>query len=386
MRFIHTGDWHLGRLLYGLHMTSEQEVVLEQFIDLVKTSDIDAVLIAGDIYDRSVPPATAVELLDHVLTRLLCELGKPVLMIAGNHDSPIRLNFGTRMFQKQGLHVIGTLPTKPKPIVLNDKHGPVAFHILPFAHPAFVRQALGCSQIHDHDSAMAAYLEVTKAQRAVHKRNVLMAHLHAEGGRLSESERPLSVWDDGRVKVGHFDDFNYVALGHLHLCQSLGRGHIHYSGSPLKYSFSEANETKSVQIIDMDAAGQCRIEKVSLSPRRDLRCLEGGMAELLKIGPEHPHREAYLKIRLLDKNPIVDAMGRLREIFPHLLHLERPAFKATKNRRSQSRDWQRKNFDELQLFEDFFNEATGESLTDNETEALRSVFASHRQDQREATL
>jgi len=342
MRFLHSADWHLGRVFHGVSLLEDQAHVLQQFVQLAAEARPDAILLAGDIYDRSVPPAEAVRLLDVVLTELVQGLRIPVVMIAGNHDGPDRLAFGARLLGGAGLTVRGLVDAQPQPIVLHDAWGPVAIHALPYAEPAVVRSAFGgvvrvadeatgdeaddraAPVVDSHHAALAAQLQAARVLRPAGARSVVVAHAFVTGGSESESERPLSVGASGAVDAALFDGFDYVALGHLHRPQHVGAARIQYSGSLLKYSFSEADQPKSVSLVELDAVGACTVERIALSPRRDLRIVEGGLDDLLVAGTADPGRDDYLLARLTDSGALLDAMGRLRSVYPNALAIERP--------------------------------------------------------------
>ena len=379
MRILHTADWHLGRILHGMHLTEDQAHVLDQLCLVAAEKKADAVLISGDVYDRAVPPPEAVELLDDVLARLVLDLGLTVIIIAGNHDSPRRLGFGSRLLADRGLHVVGPCEAEPRPIILRDEHGPVHFHALAYAEPAEVRSALAVESIKDHDTAMAARLAgLDLAPRPA--RNVLLAHVFAAGGAESESERPLSVGGSGAVSPARFSGFDYVALGHLHRPQTAGSEAVRYAGSLLKYSFSEAGHNKGVSIVDLDETGLADVRHIQLAPRRDLRIIRGEMARLLADAPADPGREDYLEIHLEDKQPIVDAMGRLRQAYPNALHLRRVALDAqTSEFKPDARP-----MDEAEIFRAFFEQATGEAANGEQLKVFREVLQSVRDARREA--
>ena len=363
MRFLHSADWHLGRVYHGVSLLEDQAHVLQQFVRIAADTRPDAILLAGDIYDRSVPPAEAVRLLDRVLSELILDLKIPVVMIAGNHDGPDRLAFGSGLLQRAGLTVRGPVEMDAAPLVLRDAHGEVAVHALPYAEPALVRSACGDDTIADHHAALAAQAAAVRAAQVPGRRSVVVAHAFVQGGAESESERPLSVGGTGAVGVGVFDGFDYVALGHLHRPQALGttrggegaagasggsaaeadRGadavdaanaanaaapwrsaRIQYSGSLLKYSFAEADHAKSVNLVELDAEGRCSVERIPLVPRRDLRILEGELAALVAAAATDPARDDYVLARLTDHGALLDAMGKLRSAYPNALAIERP--------------------------------------------------------------
>ncbi len=318
MRFLHTADWHLGRILHGARLIEDQAHILDQIVAVARDARPDAVLIAGDVYDRAVPPPEAVELLDETLCRLVIDLDLPVIVIAGNHDSPQRTGFGARILGRQRLHVAGAFGP-PQPVVLEDRHGRVTVWPLPYADPPMVRAAFEDEGIATHDQAMTAAVGRMSDRGG---RAVLVAHAFVDGGAECESERPLSVGGSGAVSGTQFAGFSYVALGHLHRPQTAGGAAVRYAGSPLKYSFSEVDHAKSLALVEIDAAGTATVETVPLSPRRDLRILEGTLAELTGGGLRGP-RDDYLLVRLADDGPVYDAMARLRQTYPNVLHIER---------------------------------------------------------------
>jgi len=386
MRFLHTADWHLGRLFHGVHLTEDQAYLLDQLIELAKETRPSAVLLAGDVYDRAVPPPEAVELLDDVLARLVLGLQIPVVMIAGNHDSPSRLGFGARLLRERGLHIVGDLVPMTKPTaVFEDNYGPVHVYAVPYAEPAVVRERIeGDStqdSIHTHDAALAALLDPLRAAHPAGARSVVVAHAFAAGGTASDSERPLSVGGADQVDPSRFEGFHYVALGHLHRPQSVGDQRIQYSGSLMKYSFAEADRAKAVNVVDLDASGECRVERVALRPRRDVRRIEGTLAELLNAPGTDDGREDYLMATLLDKGPVLDAMGRLRDVYPNLLHIERPFLQPGSAVRGASADHRRMS--DVALFESFFQTVVGEPLNDKEASVFTAVVEQLRREQRE---
>lgn len=365
MRILHTSDWHLGRIFHGAHLTDDQAYILDQFVKLAGDTKPDVILIAGDIYDRSVPPAEAVKLLDEVLSNILLDYGVPMIMIAGNHDSPERLGFGTRLLARQGLHLFGQLPVTV-PVILHDVHGPVCFCPLPYAEPAVVRERLADPDAVDHERAMR--LLVNQAVKTVPPgtRSVAIAHAFVAGGEVSESERPLSVGGTGTVDASCFRPFHYTALGHLHRTQN--NGSIRYAGSLMKYSFSEAAHTKSVTMVEMDGTGKTTLQEISLTPRRDVRCLEGFINDIL-AGPQNGEsREDYLMVTLKDTGAILDAIGKLREVYPNILHIERPHLTTGGELHGPGGDHRR--LSEIDLFSSFFEQVTGAPLSDGQAGAF----------------
>jgi exonuclease SbcC len=321
MRFVHASDWHLGRLFHGEHLTGDQAHVLEQLVTLVGESKADALIVAGDLYDRAVPPSEAVELLDETLSRLAMDVRVPVVLIAGNHDSPERVGFASRLLERSGVHVFGPVQGKPGSVVLEDEHGSVVVHAIPYTDPPQARHALGDEDIKDHDAAVRGLVASARDHAPPGPRSICVAHAFVVGGEPSESERPLSVGGSGVVAADCFTEYSYAALGHLHRPQTAGAPHVRYSGSLLKYSFSEADHAKSVSLVELDAKGQANVEEITLSPKHDVRVVTGMLADLLEGPAEGKSREDYLLVRLENREALLDVMGKLREVYPNVMHV-----------------------------------------------------------------
>ncbi|MFH1136909.1 MAG: exonuclease SbcCD subunit D [Pseudomonadota bacterium] len=369
MRLLVASDWHLGRLFHGTHLTDDQAFVLEQFLTLARESRAEAVLIAGDVFDRAVPPPEAVQLLDETLARLILDVKVPVILIAGNHDSPIRLGFGAEVMAGSGLYVRGSYTGIDRPIILEDKFGPLAVLPFPFAEPALVRRKLGGDDNFDQQAALKARTQAwAPALSPEPTRSIALAHVFVAGGTASDSERPLSLGGQETVEPEVFANFNFTVLGHLHRPQAAAAGNIIYPGSLLKYSFSEIKDKKSVCLLEIDARGSTRVERIPLSPRRDMRKIEGSFDEIMAGPGPGESKDDYILISLRDKGPILDAVGRIREIYPNVLHLERPFLTAPDHDRPPTGDHRR--LGELDLFRSFFHYAAGEALSDAEEEVL----------------
>lgn len=358
-RILHTGDWHLGRSLHGVSLLDDQAHVLDQLVALASSETVDVVVIAGDVYDRSVPPADAVKLLDDVLARLVIDAGLQVILIAGNHDSAERIGFGGRIFDKQRLHLRGTLDDL-SPIVLTDDHGEIAFHALPYVEPVFARALPGGEAVNDHQSAMSHALSLVRAHWQPGRRNVLVGHAFVAGGSESESERPLSVGGSGQVSVDTFAGFDYVALGHLHRAQRVGSDHIRYAGSLLKYSFNEVDHVKGVTLVDLGADGIPTVRTIALAPRHDVRIIKGTLAELLHQPDPMLARDDYLCAHLSDTEPVLDPMARLREVYPKLLELQFSHVAAGNAAARAAGDHRRREPDDL--FRAFYRDMLGEEI------------------------
>lgn len=367
MRLLHTADWHLGRLFHGRSLIEDQAHVLDRFVDLVRELRPDAVLIAGDVYDRAVPPAEAVNLLDDTLSRIVLGAGVPVVMIAGNHDSPDRLGFGARLLAAQGLTIAGRVDAALAGVEFEDAWGRVVVHPLPYAEPAMVRDALS-AEIVGHEAAMAALLQDVWQRHPAGARSVLMAHAFVAGGDESESERPLSVGGSGAVSAGLFAGFDYVALGHLHRPQQAGAEHVQYAGSLLKYSLSEVDHRKSVTLVELGEPGDVRLERIPLPPLRDLRCVQGGLAEILAAARSDAAPQDYIFASLNDAGALLDPMARLREVYPNVLGCERTVLSRTGPATCAAP--RRRELDARALFSDFFREVAGETLEEPASQAV----------------
>ena len=374
MRILHTSDWHLGRQFHNVSLLDDQRHILGQITDLIVEKQVDVVIVAGDIYDRSVPPAAAVELLDETVNRICNELQIPLIMIAGNHDGPERLGFGARQLVSGRLHVVGPLWPQPQPIVIDD----VAFYPIPYCDPPTVRNLYDV-ELSNHDQAMAYLLRLVRDDNGAHRPCIPIAHCFLAGGEICESERPLTIGGAEQVSVEHFKGFNYVALGHLHGPQYKGVEQICYSGSPLKYSFSEQLQKKSVTLVDLDGEKAETIEKIPLQPLRDMRVLEGSLDELLAAGQDDPHADDYLLIRLTDCHAILDLMSKLRQVYPNVLHIERPGLMASGGSVEANRD--RLKMGEQAMFGDFFKQLTGDELSQEQTAVIaESLDNLHREE------
>lgn len=320
MKFLHLADLHLGKRVNGFSMLEDQAHILRQILAILDDEQPDGVLIAGDVYDKSVPSVEAVGLLDGFLTELRAR-GVPVLLISGNHDSPERLAFGGRVMDSCGIHISPVYDGALAPVTLQDAFGPVHVWLLPFVKPAHVRRWFPDADIESYTDAVAeavAHMDIDTAAR-----NVLVTHQFVTGGARSGSEE-LSVGGTDNVDSGVFAPFDYVALGHLHGAQHIGRETIRYAGSPLKYSFSEARQHKSVTVVTLGEKGDVQVRTVALTPLRELREIRGSYNELTaRSFYEHTtYRSDYLHLILTDEQDVFDAMSRLRTIYPYLMTLD----------------------------------------------------------------
>lgn len=381
MRFLHTADWHLGRLFHGASLVNDQAALLDQLVQIARESSPDVILVAGDVYDRAVPPPEAVELLDDVLSRLVIELNLPVVLIAGNHDSPARLQFASRLLAGRRLYVTGQFPRNCEPLVFADAHGDVRVYSVPYAEPSTVRQCLESSEITDHNSAMRAVLDGIRSTHPCGLRSIVVAHAFVAGGRECESERPLSVGGAGRVDAAAFDGFHYAALGHLHSPQVLTDCNVRYCGSLMPYSFDEAGQYKGVIVGEMDSKGLCTVETIALRPRRAVRRISGIFAEIVAGAAADEAKEDYLEVTLTDRGPVLDAMSRIREVYPNVLHIARPDQVTRVDLAGDRPD--ARNMDDAELFKAFYAHVSGEGLTRDQEAAFAQIVDDLRKRERE---
>lgn len=377
VKFIHTADWHLGKLVHGIYMTEEQRYMLEQFIELVKEEEPDAVVIAGDLYDRSVPPTEAVELLDEVLFRINVELNTPIVAVSGNHDSAERLSFGSSWYKHSHFYLKGKLTNDFTPITING----VNFHCVPYAEPGNVRQILEDDSINSHHAAMEAIVNRIEEKMNPNEPHVFVGHAFVLGGKTTDSERTLSVGGSGCVGADVFKPFHYTALGHLHSPDAIKHETIRYSGSLLKYSFSEASQRKSVSIVEMDGDGSFQLREKVLQPKQDMRELQGLMEELLDPAfYESQKVDDYLKITLHDEGTLIDPINQLRQVYPNVLHLERKMDLTDAKKKNTFRVLEDKKRSELDLFKEFYGDMTTGEFTDEKEQVLQNVIEQARKE------
>lgn len=372
MKFIHTSDWHIGRQFHNVSLLEDQQHVLKQIIDYIKQENVDALIIAGDIYDRSVPPATAVELLDDVLNQICSQMGVPVVLIPGNHDSAERLSFGSRQLTQAGLHIMGDLEKITEPVVIQNGDESIHFYGIPYNDPEHVNDCYD-QKVANHDEAHAFLVEKIQTSLDENNANILISHCFIDGGEESESERPLSIGGVDRVSTEHFKNFDYVALGHLHGPQYKGEEYIRYSGSILKYSFSEQHHKKAVTLVETKNNQLKAFTQLPLKPLRNMRIIEGEIETIIEQGKTDPHADDYILVRLTDTHAILNAMAKLREVYANVLHLEKPGIMAT----SENHELQREKLkaSEMDMFRDFFNQVQGRDLTEDQDSALQEVIS-----------
>lgn len=320
MKLIHLSDLHLGKRVNEFSMLEDQQYILVEILRIIDRERPDGVLVAGDVYDKSVPSAEAVALLDDFLVRLSGR-ALQTFLISGNHDSPERMAFGGRLMAGSGVHLAPVYDGQVRPITLTDEYGPVDIYLLPFVKPSQVRRCFPEREIASYTDALSAAVEAMEVDTA--RRNVLVTHQFVTGAARCDSEE-LSVGGADNVDVSVFDPFDYVALGHIHSPQRIGRETVRYCGTPLKYSFSEAGHQKSVTVVELGEKGRVSVKAVPLIPRRDLVELRGTYQELTFRGSYQGTScpEDYVHITLTDEEDVPDAVHKLRIIYPYLMKLD----------------------------------------------------------------
>lgn len=362
MKFFHLSDLHLGKRLNEFNLLEDQDYILRVILGLLDEEKPDAVLLAGDIYDKAVPSAEAVQLFDFFLRRL-AERGLQVFVISGNHDSPERIAFGSRLMDPSGIHMSPVYDGAVRPISLRDEWGEVKVYMLPFLKPAHVRRFFPEAEIGSYTDAMRTVIEAMDVDPAA--RNLLVTHQFVTGAARSESEE-ISVGGTDNVDASVFDRFDYVALGHIHSPQSVERESLRYCGTPLKYSFSEARQEKSVTVVELGRKGELRLRTLPLTPLRDMRELRGSYMELTALSSyQGTNREDYLHITLTDEEDIPDAIGKLRVIYPNLMKLD---YDNTRTRRSQTisgaEEQARKT--PLELFDELYEKQNNQPMSEEQ--------------------
>lgn len=372
MKLLHLSDLHLGKRVNEVSMLDDQAFILQQILGVIDETKPDAVLIAGDVYDKSVPSAEAVMLFDDFLVKL-SKRKLPVLLISGNHDSPERLSFGGRLLDASGIHISPIYNGDIRPIVLQDECGPVSFWLLPFLKPVHVKRFFPEEEIESYTDACRAAVSHMDIDRSA--RNVLLTHQFVTGAQTCESEE-LSVGGTDNVDASVFDCFDYVALGHIHNPQNIGSSRIRYCGTPLKYSFSEAAHQKSVTLVTLGEKGTLHLELCPLRPRHDLREIRGSFAEVTdRAFYKDSAADDYLHVILTDEEDVPEAVGKLRLIYPNLMKL---SYDNTRTREDNvvdvASDVQRKT--PLELFEELYELQNNQAMSEEQRKFTQDLIES----------
>lgn len=361
MKLLHTADWHLGKTLNGVNLIDDQEHIIKEIFSVIRDEKPDAILIAGDVYDRADPSTDAIDLFDEIIFKLTMKK-IPVLCIAGNHDSAERLNFGSRLFANKNFFITAKA-CENKNIALNDEFGEVYFSLIPYFDPAEIK----ADERLTFNAANKIYLESARQEIPAGKRSVAVAHVFIDGGEESDSERKF-VGTTGKVSPEIFSGYDYVALGHLHKAQKIFSDKIRYAGSPLKYSAKESNHVKGVTLVELDANGFVDAKPIPLTPRRDLIEVDGRLADFLS----EPTNDAYAYVTLTDKVFVYDAAQKLRVVFPNLMEAKNQS--RPKDFVEEPARQFRENAPLDEQFADFFFEMTRRNLTADERAAMAEIF------------
>lgn len=427
MKFLHTGDLHIGKKLFETSVLEDQAHILNQIHEIALAEQVQAVVLAGDLYDRSVPPAEAVTLLDDFLTRLV-QAGIPVIAISGNHDSPERISFGEKILEKQGLYLAGVYEGSLRRVEISDGETKVCFVCLPFVRPAQAEETTCAGAVarilykeglladdisgqeQDKDTAQKREKEAAQGDRALDQekaavqenmaedqaagsrgmdvseiptRQVLVTHYFVTGEngqapQLADSETGVDVGGIDNIPADVFRAFDYVALGHIHRCQQVGKGPLWYAGAPMKYSFSEARDTKSVNIVELRGQEPATVIRRYLTPLKEMRCIKGRLQDL--IGPEAVEAEGvsnedYIQATLTDREELIDPIGVLRSVYPNVMQILFQRYEEADKDNYESR-LQGRRGDPQELFGDFYEMLTGEKLSEDQRELVWDVAES----------
>lgn len=378
MKILHLADLHLGKILQEQSLIEDQEYILKEIINIIKEKEIKALLISGDIYDRSVPPTEAVNLLDNFLKILIKDLKIKVFIISGNHDSKDRLGFGNKIFEDEGLYIESKYNGRLKKVRLEDEYGPLNIYMLPFIKQVEVKKFFEDDLENNYDLAINKIIEKEEIDKS--ERNIIMVHQFVTAGNVkperTESE-VLSLGGIENVDVSNFKSFDYVAIGHVHRPQKIGRDTARYAGTILKYSFSEINHNKSIPIIDIKEKGNITINLLPLKPLRDMREIKGPIEELIKEeNYKEGNLEDYIKAIITNEEPVYDAIGKIKKIYPNTLKLEIQNSKTINSNTEQNINLEEvKKKSELELFSDFYKLQNNLDLNEKQKEIVKNIIS-----------
>lgn len=378
MRFLHLSDLHLGKRVNEFSMLEDQAYILKEILNIIDEQKVEAVLIAGDVYDKVIPSAEAVRLLDDFLTRIAArEL--PVFLISGNHDSAERVAFGSRLMSSRQIYLSPVFESDVEPITISDRYGEINIYMLPFVKPSLVKRVYPEEEIITYQDAVNA--AVQHMQIDTDKRNVLLAHQFVTGAARCDSEE-LSVGGLDDVDASIFDGFDYVALGHLHGPQKIGKETVRYSGTPLKYSFSEANQKKAAVIVDVEEKGKINIQQIPLVPKHDMREIRGTYMEVTALDfYKDMKTDDYLHITLTDEEDIPDAIGKLRTIYPNIMKLSYDNLR-TRAAVTVRGTAEVEEKSPMELLKEFYELQNNQPMTDEQEEIARGMMEEIWEDER----
>ncbi|MBC6713339.1 exonuclease SbcCD subunit D [Treponema sp. Marseille-Q3903] len=371
MKIAHISDLHLGKRLNEFSLLEDQRYILNEIIKIIDDSQVDCVIIAGDVYDKSIPPVEAVEIFDNFLT-CLARRKLHVLIISGNHDSAERMTFGAKLMSASGIHFAPVYKGKTEQVILEDKYGKINFYLLPFVKPSVVRPFFPEEKIETYTDAIRLIVKNMNVDKS--QRNVIVAHQFVTGAERCESEE-ICVGGSENVDASVFDDFDYVALGHIHGSQKILKETVRYCGSPLKYSFSECDHKKSIPIVEINEKSNVKIDFAPLVPKLDLREIRGKYDEImLKKNYENTNTEDYLHITLTDEYDIPEGFARLSSVFKNLMKLDYDN-KRTKSVGEIDSDFENETLSPLELFQKFYNLQNNQHVNDEQNQILTSLIS-----------
>ena len=370
MKFIHMSDLHLGKHINQFSMLEDQKYIFNEIVEIIKKEKPNALLLSGDIYDKPIPPVEAVNLLDDFLSKIALEK-IPVLIISGNHDSPDRLSFGSSLMKSSQIYISQVYDGNIQCVTLEDENGPVNFYLLPHIKPSTVRQVFPEEKINSFNDAVK--LALSKLSLNKDERNVLLAHQFVTGAQTCESEE-LFVGGSENVDASLFDDFDYVALGHIHGPQKVGRESIRYCGTPLKYSFSEVNHKKGLCLVELTKKGDFNCTLIPLKPLHEMRKLKGTFQEIM-FGPESKasNKDDYLHITLTDEMDVPEGYGRLSSVYKNLISMDYDNSRTRANQDMTLLD-NIKTVKPLELFEEFFEKQNNKKMTEDQKNFMEKLI------------
>ncbi|NLT11933.1 MAG: exonuclease SbcCD subunit D [Clostridiaceae bacterium] len=378
MKIFHLSDLHIGKRLFEFSLIEDQRFILDRILTMAQQENPDAVIIAGDVYDKSTPSAESVILFDDFLSNL-CRSRIRVFVISGNHDSPERIAFGSRIVSSSGVYLSPVYCGEIEPVTLSDSHGEVDFYLLPFIKPSHVRRFFPDREINNYSEALSIALKGFPSRAS--RRNILITHQFVTGASKSDSE-DISVGGTDNVDAEVFNGFDYVALGHLHSPQNVGGKHLRYCGSPLKYSVSECNQEKSVTVIELEEKGSLEIRTLPLNPLRDLRKIKGNyMSVTDRSTYEGTDTSDFIHVTLTDENDVPDAMAKLRVIYPNIVHLHYDNSRTRENREVLIDS----NFSmrsPIELFSHFYEIQNNQPMDNRQSEIIEAFIESIWEDQK----
>lgn len=379
MKIIHTSDWHIGKSIYEISLIEDQKMVLSNFLMIIEEEKPDVIIIAGDLYDRPIPSKEAVNLLDDVFYEIVSKKQIPILCVSGNHDSGERLEFASRILRNNNLFIEGKIKKDIQKIIIDDCYGRVNFFLIPFGYVSEIRECYKDDSIKTFDDAFRVILEKIEDTIDKNERNVIITHgfiiSDLEDLEISDSVRPLSVGTTEYVNVEYFKHFDYTALGHLHRPQKVKWDYIRYSGSLLKYSFSEANHIKSVTVVDIKEKGNIIIKNIPLKQNREVKMIEGYLKDLINVDPNTEGITSdYYAATLKDENVIFNALGQLKAVYPNLLRMDYKNRNYLENIKFLDDLKLKEKKSDIDLFEKFFEEMTGRELTKEKKIIVEDAF------------